>query len=388
MMENQSPDQGASEEKSRLTHAWEIFKRGAVAAFAWLKTAVKKDREVHYTREDQLTMAAIGHGLILLGVFLIVRFTFDSGSTGHSLRYFYYCEIAIMAFGIIATASTRQVVSAVDKTAFDLDWAEEWMNENPSLKMHVQRLVLGAMFILQFVSMAALLEATGGPIDSPFAPMALGIGVFTPFILNKWWTIFVVIIATMAFYGLITSIVGFSGAENRPEPGAYATVNLFILAVASVVTLRRRDALTFKLRKIVKARPERVWRAWTDERQVCHWIGDDPNPQISLDVREGGDWQVTLLGRDGAEATRWFGTYLEVEKPKRLVFSVAARSGIGTEVISVDLRRRGEVTEMVVTQTDKGRFEGLKKGWSGFVDQLTYYVMSPAGRRSNGGSDG
>lgn len=194
--------------------------------------------------------------------------TFDSGGTGHSLRYFYYCEIAIIAFGVIATASTRQVVGALDKTAIDLDWAEEWMNENPTLKMQVQRLVLGTMFILQFVSMAALLEATGGPIDSPFAPMALGIGVFTPFILNKWWTVVVVIIATMAFYGVITSVVGFSGAENRPEPVAYAVVNLFILIVASVMTLRRRDALSFKLRKIVKARPERVWRAWTDERQV------------------------------------------------------------------------------------------------------------------------
>lgn len=387
-MGDQSSDSGGSEGRPWLTRARELFGRGAAGLFAWLKTAVKKDREVHYTREDQLTMAAIGHGLILIGVFLILQFTFDPGSTGDSLRNFYYCEIAIVGFGIIGTVSTRQVVSAVDKSAIDLDWAEEWMNENPTLKMHVQSLVLAAMFVLQFASMAALLAATGGPIDSPFAPMALGIGIFTPFILNKWWTVVLVILTTLLFYGLITSIVGFSGSEYRPEPAAYATVNLFILILASIVTLRPRDALSFKLRKVVKARPERVWRAWTDEGQVRHWIGDDPDPQISLDVREGGAWQVMLQGRNGTEATRWFGTYLEVEEPRRLVFSVAARSGIGSEVISVDLKQQGEITVMVVTQTDKGRFEGLKKGWSGFVDQLTYYVMSPVGRRSDGQENG
>jgi uncharacterized protein YndB with AHSA1/START domain len=387
-MGNQSSDSGGSEEASRLTRARELFKHGVAGLIAWLKVAVKKDREVHYTREDQLTMAAIGHGLILGGVIFILLGTFDAGSTGHSLRYFYWCEIAIVAFGVIGTVSTRQVVGAVDKTAIDLDWAEEWMNERTTLKMQVQRTVLAAMFVLQFASMAALLAATGGPVDSPFAPMALGIGIFTPFILNKWWTVVFVILTTLLFYGLLTSIVGFSGSEYRPEPVAYAAVNLFILVLASIVTLRPRDALSFKLRKVVKARPERVWRAWTEESQVRHWIGEDPDPQVSLDVREGGTWQATIQGRNGTEATRWSGTYLEVEEPKRLVFSVAARSGIGSEVISVDLKQQGEITLMIVTQTDKGRFEGLKKGWSGFVDQLTYYVMSPVGRRSNGQGNG
>lgn len=61
MMENQSPSPAASEGKSRsrLSHAWGLLKRGVGGAFVRLKKAGKKDRDVHYTREDQLTMAAI-----------------------------------------------------------------------------------------------------------------------------------------------------------------------------------------------------------------------------------------------------------------------------------------------------------------------------------------
>jgi uncharacterized protein YndB with AHSA1/START domain len=387
-MENQSPNLTAGGDEPRFVRAWARLTSRIGNTLAWVKKAARKDREVHYTREDQLMMAALAHGLILLGVLGIVGFTFDGVKTGQSLHYFYWCEIAIVAVGILATISTRQVVTALDKTVVDLDRAEEWMNDRPGLKRKVQTGVLGVMFVLQFASMAALLEATGGPIDSPFAPMALGIGVFTPFILNQWWSVALVILATMLFYGLLTSLVGFGGSGERPDPGAFATVNLFILAAASVATLRRRDALSFKLRKFIKASPQRIWHAWTDEAQVAHWTEGDAAPQISLDVREGGGWRVTLPGPDGGEPTRWSGTYIEVDQPRRLVFTVAARSGIGAEIISVDLKQRGVVTEMVVTQTDQGRFEGLKTGWSGFVEQLAGFVTSAAGRRSHGKSDG
>lgn len=334
-------------------------------------------------------MAWMGHLLILLGVSLILWVSFDDWGTGPSLLYFYVIEGVIVACAILATISTRQIVSVVDSTVVSMDGAEDWMYKNPKLKDRVQAGILLSIFALQFGSMAALVVATGGPIDSPFAPMALAIGIFTPFIVNEWWTVALIIVATGVFYVLIIAIMGFSGEESRPEPFAYAAVNLFILVLASIMTLKRRDSLSFTLRRMIRVSPERVWRAWTDQRQVARWLTSDGDrePEIYMDVREGGSWQVGMYRRDGSLGDLWSGKYLALEQPDRLVFSVDARSGMGAEVITVLLKKRGEhTTEMIVTQTDSGRFDGLQKGWSGFMDRIGWYLVSS--RRDPPPSDG
>lgn len=343
---------------------------------------LEKEREVQFTRQDQLTMAGMGHGLILLGVTIILWASFDQWPGGIPLLLFYIMEGVIVAFGVIATISTRQVVSAIDKSVLNvpnMDWFEKWMNNHPTLKVRVQAGILFLLFALQFGSMAALLIATSGPIESPFAPMALAIGVFTPFIVNRWWTVALIILTTMAFYVVIILIVGTGGDESSPEPGAYAAVNLFILFLASVMTFKRRDSLSFTLKKVVEASPERVWRAWTDADEVSSWLtnNEGSEPEIFLDASKGGVWRVTLNKDDRQLGVLWSGRYLEVERPERLVFTVDARSGIGDEIVTVELKKRGErATEVVVTQTDHGRFDGLKKGWSGFMTRMGWYVMA------------
>jgi uncharacterized protein YndB with AHSA1/START domain len=334
----------------------------------------------------------MGHALILFGVLCIVQACFKHVDTGPSLKYAYIVEGVIVAFAIISNLSTRQIVSALDKGVLNLDSSEEWMDKNPRLKGRVQAGILLLIFALQFGSMAALLVATGGPIDSPFAPMALAIGVFTPFIVNKWGTVALVIFTTVIFYVLIIMIVGFSGEGSRPQPSAYAAVNIFILVLASFMTFKRRKSLSFTLRKMVKASPERVWRAWTQDSQVASWLGSDgdSHPEIQMDVSPGGGWQVTTTDREGRSGVPWSGVYREVEPPKRLVFTVDARSGVGEEIVTVVLKKRGDhVTEMLVTQADNGRLDGLKEGWSWFLDRiaLDLAVAARNDARRRGGSD-
>jgi uncharacterized protein YndB with AHSA1/START domain len=347
----------------------------------WLGRFLEEEREVQFSRQEQLTMAGMGHALILVGVTIILATCFKRWPGSLALTLFYVMEGVIVAFGVIATMSTRQVVSAIDKSVLnvpDMSRSEKWMNKHPKLKDRVQAGILALLFALQFGSMAALLIATSGPIESPFAPMALAIGVFTPFIVNRWWTVAVVILGTMAFYLVITLVVGTGGNVSSPQAGAYVAVNLFILLLASVMTFKRRDSLSFSLTKVVEASPERVWRAWTDPREVSSWLAnsEDNKPEVSLNVIKGGVWRVTLNGEDGQPGLPWYGRYLAVEPPERLVFTVDARSGIGDEIITVAFKKRGErATEVVVTQTDHGRFDGLKRGWSGFMRRMGSYVM-------------
>jgi uncharacterized protein YndB with AHSA1/START domain len=62
----------------------------------------------------------------------------------------------------------------------------------------------------------------------------------------------------------------------------------------------------------ISARPETVWKYWTDPRRICDWWG----AVAELDPRPGGVYRVEM---DGGPVMR--GEYLELEPFERLVFS-------------------------------------------------------------------
>jgi uncharacterized protein YndB with AHSA1/START domain len=76
-----------------------------------------------------------------------------------------------------------------------------------------------------------------------------------------------------------------------------------------------------------KARPERVYDAWLDPDQVREWIaaalkrlglaGDIR--RIEIDARVGGKFFFSDM-RDAQEARHW-GTYLELDRPRKIVFT-------------------------------------------------------------------
>jgi uncharacterized protein YndB with AHSA1/START domain len=70
------------------------------------------------------------------------------------------------------------------------------------------------------------------------------------------------------------------------------------------------------------ASPERLFDAWTDPNLAARWLFTSPSSEThstSLDVRVGGRWEI-IDRRDGV-SYRALGEYLEVERPRRLVFT-------------------------------------------------------------------
>ena len=53
--------------------------------------------------------------------------------------------------------------------------------------------------------------------------------------------------------------------------------------------------------RIFDAPRERVWKAWTDPRQVAQWWGPAgfTNPRCEVDVRPGGVLRIDMRGPDG-----------------------------------------------------------------------------------------
>lgn len=75
--------------------------------------------------------------------------------------------------------------------------------------------------------------------------------------------------------------------------------------------------------RIFAARPDAVFGAWSDARQMAKWMGPAgfTAPIIESDFRVGGAYQICIQSSDGQDYW-WGGTYLEIVEPERLSFSV------------------------------------------------------------------
>lgn len=75
--------------------------------------------------------------------------------------------------------------------------------------------------------------------------------------------------------------------------------------------------------RIIKAPRERVFKAWTDPKQMAQWWGPAvfTTPVCEMDVRPGGLYRIVMRSPDGVDYPLK-GVYREVVEPERLVMTM------------------------------------------------------------------
>jgi len=91
------------------------------------------------------------------------------------------------------------------------------------------------------------------------------------------------------------------------------------------------------LERIVPVPADAVWRAWTDPELLKRWFCPRPWQAVEaqLDLRPGGAFTIVMQGPEGPRV-RHSGCYLEVDAPRRLVWTNALRPGFGPAVLDSD----------------------------------------------------
>jgi uncharacterized protein YndB with AHSA1/START domain len=130
--------------------------------------------------------------------------------------------------------------------------------------------------------------------------------------------------------------------------------------------------------RVFDAPRERVWREWTEPECFADWFGgvesEVPISTVSMDVRPGGSWRLTMFAARGE--IHWNGEYREVEEPERLVFTVSDQPGADVyELVTVVLTELGDGrTEMHFEQSGGSlspeEYERAGQGWSSFFDRI------------------
>jgi uncharacterized protein YndB with AHSA1/START domain len=133
-----------------------------------------------------------------------------------------------------------------------------------------------------------------------------------------------------------------------------------------------------EITRVFDAPRERVWREWTDPEAFADWFGgaefEVPMSSVSMDVRVGGSFRLTMLSGPNRREINWTGEYREVEEPERLVFTISDDPGKEPELVIVVLTELGEErTEMHFQQRGTMRpdqYRAAESGWGGFFDRI------------------
>jgi uncharacterized protein YndB with AHSA1/START domain len=147
---------------------------------------------------------------------------------------------------------------------------------------------------------------------------------------------------------------------------------------SAVAELEREVRIT----RIIDATPALVFEAWTDPRHVAQWWGPEgfTNPVCEVDARPGGAMTILMRAPDGAEHPMT-GTFHEVVKPERLVFTAVAVDGKGKRLLeartTVTFVEQGGMTKLTVHARAVGFVElaarmlqGMEAGWTQSLERL------------------
>ncbi len=133
---------------------------------------------------------------------------------------------------------------------------------------------------------------------------------------------------------------------------------------------------------VIKATPERVFRAWTTAEDFVAWWGDDETYRTTTfecDLRPGGKWRSGGVTKDGRPFSVG-GEYLVVDPPLRLSFTWDPDwETIGPTTVEIEFQAIPEGTRLVVTHSGfptSDSQESHNQGWTRVLAWLTQYIES------------
>jgi uncharacterized protein YndB with AHSA1/START domain len=138
-----------------------------------------------------------------------------------------------------------------------------------------------------------------------------------------------------------------------------------------------------EIRRRIPANVAEVFQWWTDPARLSEWMTPTGEVTAEVDLRVGGRLRIVMRG-DG-RVIEHVGEYLEIEPPRRLVFTWTSAFTDGRpSVVTVELEPDGDDAtqlRLVHSELPEPTAAGHQQGWSAMIDRLVEGVTSNAGLR-------
>jgi uncharacterized protein YndB with AHSA1/START domain len=135
--------------------------------------------------------------------------------------------------------------------------------------------------------------------------------------------------------------------------------------------------------RIFEAPRERVFRAWTEPDELAAWYGPEhfetPRDRISIDLRVGGRYELTMVQRGGAREFAIGYEIVELVEPELIVLRSDPMPEVGMHeptVVRLEFHDHGAKTRMTLSDgplPPEGRGPA-EAGWSAALDKLAALV--------------
>ena len=137
----------------------------------------------------------------------------------------------------------------------------------------------------------------------------------------------------------------------------------------------RVEPIVVEVERHIDAPPEAVFDAWLDPDSARHWLFATPDgvmERVEIDARVGG--RFLIEERRGDQLAEHFGEYLEIDRPRRLVFSFAAIRDSGFTKVTVTIAPEGSGSRIrLVHELDPqwaDYAQRTREGWTKILEGL------------------
>lgn len=142
---------------------------------------------------------------------------------------------------------------------------------------------------------------------------------------------------------------------------------------------------TLRITRHFNASPERVFDAWLDPATAGRWLYSAPNGEmvkVAIDARVGGHF--CFRDRRDGEDVDHVGEYLEIERPRRLVFTFAVpKYSEAFTKVSIDIVPAGSGCELSLLHEDvlPEWADATQEGWGGILAKLEQRLQRDPARQ-------
>jgi len=152
--------------------------------------------------------------------------------------------------------------------------------------------------------------------------------------------------------------------------------------------MKPEETVSVRVTHRFAASAERVFDAWLDPSKVCKFLFATATGQIvraDIDARVGG--RFTIVDRRNGEDVEHVGTYVAIERPRRLVFDLSVPKYSSDESrVEIEIQPLAHGCELTLVQHMPGRYADVKgrsqDGWRRILGMLEEIV--PAAEPSCG----
>ena len=136
------------------------------------------------------------------------------------------------------------------------------------------------------------------------------------------------------------------------------------------------NELTLSVSKTIHAPIERVFDAWLEAEMLTQFIlpmPGMPQPEVENEAVEGGRFNIVM--QVGEDKVPHSGTYLEINRPDRLVFSWESPFSIEGSRVTLNFKSIDDgITEVELTHVrfpDEESRSNHEGGWGHILDKLS-----------------